>query len=191
MQVAIYARVSTDRGEQNPMVQVDALRPWLEAAGHEVAHVLVDECSGSKDSRPALDRLTTMIEAGEVKAIAVVKLDRLSRSLLHLVNYGARLRELGVDLMVRDQNIDTSTPQGRLLFGMLGVIAEFERDLIIERTRAGMDHARRAGKHVGRPRRGDLDPSQARLAVEREGSVAAAARALGVPRTTLRAVMAR
>lgn len=194
MRAAIYARVSTDRGEQDPQVQVGALRPWLEANGHEVAAIYEDRVSGAKSERPGLGALERAIEAGEVDAVAVVKLDRLARSVNHLTAFSQFLSEHGADLIVKDQAIDTTTPAGKLLFHVLGAVAEFERDLIAERTRAGLAHAKangtRTGRPIGRPR-AEVDVARAWREVARLGSKAAAARALGVPRRTLSDALAR
>lgn len=191
MRVAIYARVSTDRGEQDPMVQVEALRLYLAARGDEVVAEFVDHVSGARAQRPALGELLHRMD--EFDAVAVVKLDRLARSVKHLIQLAGDLEANGVDLIVKDQAIDTSTPVGKLMFHVLGAIAEFERDLIRERTKAGIGARNgfsRRGKRLGRPRR--LDDMQAVYrAVKRCGSVSKAARELGVPRETLRDALAR
>ncbi len=149
--LALYARVSTT--EQHPEAQLHALRDYVSRRGLEVAREYVDHgISGAKDRRPALDQLLADARRRSFDALVVVKLDRLARSVRHLTALVAELEALGVDLVVLDQGIDTSTPSGRLLFHVLGSIAEFERDLIRERTRAGVAAARRRGKHVGRPR---------------------------------------
>jgi len=112
--------------------------------------------------------------------VAVVKFDRLARSTRHLVTLVAELEALGVDLVVLDQNIDTTTPAGRLLFHMLAAIAEFERGLIRERVIAGVSRARALGKQLGRPRVHQIDVVQA-LALRAEGrSLRAVARELHV-----------
>ncbi len=118
-------------------------------------------------------------------AVAAVKLDRIARSTRHLTALAAELEAVGVDLVVTDQAIDTSTPSGRLLFNVLGAIAEFERDLICERTSAGMRAARRRGKHVGRPKV-EVDRLALRQGVQSGGSVSELARKLGVSRATIR-----
>ncbi len=151
--VALYARVSTT--DQHTDAQVAALREYAAARGLEVEQecVYVDAgVSGAKDRRPALDRMLADARRRRFDAVACTKLDRLARSVRHLLNLGAELESLGVDLIVLDQALDTSTPSGRLLFALLGAIAEFERDLIRERTRAGLAAARRRGRHPGRPR---------------------------------------
>ena len=107
--------------------------------------------SGARDRLPALDGLMGAVRRREVDAVVCVELDRLARSVRHLTALAAELEPLGVDLVVLDQSIDTGTPSGRLLFHVLGAIAEFERDLIRERTRAGLAAARRRGRHPGRP----------------------------------------
>ena len=149
--IALYARVSTT--DQHPEIQLNALRTYAEARSLEVAEVYVDVgVSGAKAKRPALDRLRADAMRRHFDIVAVVKLDRLARSVHHLTTLGQEFEALGVDLVVLDQAIDTTTPSGKLLFHVLGSIAEFERDLIRERTRAGLAAAKRRGKTLGRPR---------------------------------------
>jgi len=151
MRAALYARVSTSDQTLDP--QLDALGAYAEARGLEVAEVYADEdVSGAKDRRPALDRLLADARRRRFDAVACVKLDRLARSVRHLTALAAEFDALGVGLVVLDQAIDTTTPAGRLLFHTLAAVAEFERDLIRERTRAGLAAARRRGKRLGRPR---------------------------------------
>jgi len=151
MRIALYARVSTL--DQHPEIQVHALEQYATARGLEVVETYVDRRqSGAKASRPALDRLLADARRRRFDAIACVKLDRLARSVHHLTTMAGELAALGVDLVVLDQGIDTTTPAGLLLFHVIGSIAEFERDLIRERTRAGLAAAKRRGKRLGRPR---------------------------------------
>ena len=148
---ALYARVST--ADQRSDGQLYALRAHSEARGFEVVAELVDNgVSGTKANRPALDELLAAAKRRDIDVVVCTKLDRLARSVRHLVNLTGELEALGVDLIVLDQGLDTSTPAGRLLFHVLGAIAEFEGDLIRERTRAGLSAARRRGKMIGRPR---------------------------------------
>ena len=187
MRVALYARCST--AEQTVAPQLDTLRGYATARRLEVVEEYVDHgISGSKDRRPALDELMAKAKGRSFDAVAVVKLDRLARSMRHLTQLAAELEALGVDLIVTDQGIDTSTPAGRLLFNVLAAIGEFELDLIRERTRAGLRAAKRRGRRLGRPRiHIPLGRAQAMLS---EGqSVAAVARALGVSRGTLQRVL--
>ena len=189
--IALYARVST--ADQHPAAQLDRLRDYAAARGLEVAEEYTDQgVSGAKDRRPALDRLVADARRRHFDAIACVKLDRLARSVRHLTAVAADFDALGVDLIVVDQAIDTSTPSGRLLFNVLGSIAEFERDLIRERTIAGLAAARRRGRTPGRPPA--LDPrSRARaLRLRRSGhSIRAIARQLGVGHSTVARVVAK
>lgn len=138
-----YARVSTG-GQQ--------LEPQLARLLLECERVYVDRASGAKgrDQRPGLGRLLDFARGGDV--VVAVKLDRIARSLRELVNISADLEARGVGLRMIDQPIDTTTPSGRLLFAIVGAIAEFERSLIIERTNDGLATARAAGRTGGRPK---------------------------------------
>ena len=150
MRVGLYARVSTK--DQTPDPQLDALRQYAQARSLEVQGEYVDHgVSGAKARRPALDEVVAAARKRQIDALAVVKLDRLARSVRHLTELGSELETLGVDLIVLDQGIDTTTPAGKLLFHVLGSIAEFERDLIRERTQAGIHAARKRGVRMGRP----------------------------------------
>lgn len=137
-----YARVSTE--EQTVALQVDALR----AAG--CARIFQDEAiSGATRDRPGLAEALAVAADGDV--LVVWKLDRLGRSLPHLIKLMQELDGLGVGFQSLSENIDTATAGGKLFFHMMGALAEFERDLISERTKAGMKAAKMRGKHVGRP----------------------------------------
>ena len=148
--IALYARVST--ADQHAEVQLADLRAYAKRRGLHALEYVDEGVSGARDRRPALDALLDAVRRRETSAVVVTKLDRLARSVRHLTALAAELEALGVDLVVLDQSIDTGTPTGRLLFHVLGAIAEFERDLIRERTRAGLAAARRRGRHPGRPR---------------------------------------
>jgi DNA invertase Pin-like site-specific DNA recombinase len=188
MRVAIYARVS--REDQRLEVQTEALESWLRATGHEPVVRYVDKVSGATRSRHELDSMMEAVvrdrsqRPGEFEAIAIVKLDRLARSTQHLLELASTLEASGVDLMVKDQAIDTSTPAGKLMFHILGAVAEFERDLISERTKAGLEAARKRGAKIGRPRR-ELDLEAAGKMLDIGETVSEIARKFGVPRTTL------
>lgn len=138
-----YARVST--GVQNPDHQSDALR--RAGVADEIIHV--DYASGAKASRPQLDLVLRLLRDGD--QLAITRLDRLGRSVLHLVGLGAQLREKGVGLKVLEQGIDTATAEGRAMFGMLSVLAELQRELIVANTRDGLAAARARGRKGGRP----------------------------------------
>jgi DNA invertase Pin-like site-specific DNA recombinase len=169
------------------------LRNYASARGLEVVQEFVDHgISGSKDRRPALDEMLAKAKRRSFDAIAVVKLDRLARSTRHLTQLAAELEALGVDLIVVDQGIDTSTPAGRLLFNVLAAIGEFELDLIRERVAAGIRAARKRGVRFGRP--ASLDDEQ-RVRVRRlrasGSSIRAIARMVGVSRSVVARELSR
>ena len=149
-----YGRVSTT--DQS----LDAQRDALQAAGCD--QVLVDRASGKLASRPELDKALLIAREGD--QLVVTKLDRLGRSLEHLIVLSNELQARGVDLVVIDQGIDTSTAVGRMFFQILGAIAEFEHTLMAERTRDGLAAARARGRTGGQ--RPKLSPRQARIAQE-------------------------
>jgi putative DNA-invertase from lambdoid prophage Rac len=156
---AIYARVSTSDQTTDP--QVSALRTAAEGMGFGVPvdRIYKDEgVSGSNHDRPAFLALRSAVEKREVSAVFVTKLDRLGRSVRGLLEFYDLAEAAGVRIIVTDQGIDTGTPAGRLTRTILAGMAEFERDLIVERTQARMDAIKsgmptRSGKPVGRPRR--------------------------------------
>ena len=150
--VALYARVSTLNG-QNPEMQLSELREYAARRGWTVSGEYVDHgVSGSKESRPELNRLTADAHRRAFDAVLVWKIDRYGRSLKHLVNALADLSAYGVAFVSFRDNLDLSTPSGRLMFQIIGAMAEFERSLIQERVRAGLRNARAKGKKFGRPR---------------------------------------
>ena len=116
--------------------------------------------SGAKNDRPALDQMLSDMRRRRFDIVVVWKLDRLARSLKQLLTIGEECRSLGVDLVSLRQNIDTTLPAGRLTFQILGAVAEFERELLRERVKAGMAQARRTGKHVGRPALRKFQPAE-------------------------------
>jgi DNA invertase Pin-like site-specific DNA recombinase len=158
MRVALYARVSTLNG-QHPEMQLADLREYASRRRWEIAGEYVDEgVSGSKESRPELNRLVDDSRRRQFDIVLVWKIDRFGRSLKHLVNALADLDAYGVTFASLKENLDLSTPSGRLMFQIIGAMAEFERALIQERVRAGLQNARRNGKQLGRPSRVvDLD----------------------------------
>jgi len=149
--VAVYARVSTLLG-QSPEMQLVELREYAARRGWHVIGEYVDRASGIKESRPALNRLMTDARRRKFDMIVVWKVDRFGRSLKHLVNALAELESLGVAFVSLRDNLDLSTPAGRLMFQIIAAMAEFERALIQERVRAGLRNARKNGKKLGRPR---------------------------------------
>jgi DNA invertase Pin-like site-specific DNA recombinase len=152
MRVALYARVSTTNG-QHPEMQLSELREYAGRRGWEVAGEYVDEgVSGSKESRPALNRLMADAHRRRFAALLVWKVDRFGRSLRHLVNALADLDAYGITFVSLRDNLDLGTPSGRLMFQVVSAMAEFERALTQERVRAGLRLAQSKGKKLGRPR---------------------------------------
>lgn len=151
IRAALYARCSTlDKG-QDPELQLVPLREYCQRRGFAIAGEYVDNgVSGIKDHRPQLDRLLEAARKRQVDLIVVWKLDRFGRSLKQLVTALDELSSLGVGFISYQDNLDLTTPQGRLMFHIIGAMAEFERELIRERVRAGIDNARRKGKRIGR-----------------------------------------
>ncbi len=190
MRVVVYARCST--AEQSVSLQLDDLREYAKARGFEIVAEYVDEgVSGAKEKRPALDRLLADAHRRRFDAVLAWKLDRVGRSLSHLIRLVETLDSLSVDLVsLNDPGLDTTTPHGRLVFSIMGAVAEFERSLIQERTKAGVAAARRRGKRLGRPR-AYVPVERARSLIDRGLSVLAAAKELGVPRSTLADALAR
>jgi DNA invertase Pin-like site-specific DNA recombinase len=172
-----YARVSTD--DQNPALQIDALK----AAGCE--KVFKDAgLSGVAIKRPQLQRCLKSLETGDV--LVVWRLDRLGRSLSHLIQTTSDLAERGIGFRSLSEAIDTTSAQGKLLLHVLGALAEFERSLIIERTRAGVQAAKKRGVKLGRkPSLSEQQIARARKMVEDGEPVPEVADLLGVNRATI------
>jgi DNA invertase Pin-like site-specific DNA recombinase len=151
--VALYARVSTDG--QTTENQLQELRKVAKRNGWEVAKEYVDHgISGAKgrDQRPAYDEMLKAVTRKEIDVVMSWSVDRLGRSLQHLIGFLDELQTKKVDLYLHQQGIDTGTPAGKMLFQMLGVFAEFERAMIRERINAGLARARIQGKILGRPK---------------------------------------
>jgi DNA invertase Pin-like site-specific DNA recombinase len=139
-------------GDQSVEPQLLQLRQYTEARGLDIAEEYLDEgVSGRKARRPALDRLLADAHRHQFDVVAVAKLDRLGRSLHPLLGVLGELEALGIDFVSIDDSIDTRTAAGRLFMQMRGAFAEYERALIVERTKAGLEAARRRGKRLGRP----------------------------------------
>ncbi len=150
--VALYIRVSTD--EQTTDNQRRELEGVAKRSGWKIVDIYEDNgISGAngREKRPALDKLLKDAARREFDMIAAWSVDRLGRSLQHLVGLLEELQALGVDLYLHQQGLDTSTPSGRAMFQMCGVFAEFERAMLVERTKAGLARARAKGMRLGRP----------------------------------------
>lgn len=146
---AIYARVSTRA--QQPRTQLRELKAYAKRRGFAVEYELIDIESGAKPDRPKLAELLDLARKRKVDVVLVWKFDRFARSTKQLITALEEFRELGIDFISYTENIDTSTPAGKVLFTVISAFAEFERDLIRERVRAGLDRARAEGTRLGRP----------------------------------------
>lgn len=189
---AIYARVSTDH--QTTENQLNELRAVAQRMGWEVVAEYVDHgVSGAKgrDQRPQFDAMLAAVTRREVDVIVAWSVDRLGRSLQHLVSFLDEIHGKRVDLYLHQQGIDTTTPAGKALFQMCGVFAEFERSMIQERVKAGLKRARAAGKTLGRPTVGPAVEANVRaLRVQGKG-MNAIARAVGCGVGTVQRIVAQ
>jgi DNA invertase Pin-like site-specific DNA recombinase len=183
--VALYARVSTDG--QTVENQLDELREVAGRHGWDIAHVFADRgISGTKgrDERPAFNGLLEAIARKEVDMVAAWSVDRLGRSLQHLIPFLADLQAKGIGLFLLRQGLDTTTPSGRAMFQMLGVFAEFEAAMIRERVRAGVARAKRkgtkSGRPIGRPRLSPDKEAQVRAALASGSGILKVAKEIGV-----------
>ena len=149
---AIYARVSTTNHGQDVSVQTRELRQFAEARGWNIAGEYLDEgISGTKDRRPALDKLMSDAHKRKFDVVVCWRFDRFARSVSHLLRALENFNALGIAFVSLSENVDTTTPAGKMIFTVLGAVAELERSLIVERVRAGMRNARAKGKRIGRP----------------------------------------
>ena len=176
--VAIYARVSTD--EQSPDAQLRDLREYVRLRGWEQVEEFIDVGeSGAKDARPAWSELLTKLRQRKINVLAVSAIDRIGRSLAHLVRILSEVGELNVTLISLRESFDLSTAQGRMLAGLFSVLADYELSLIKERTKAGMRSARAKGKQIG-PKKNFFDVKKATELRDRGLGQIKIARALGI-----------
>jgi DNA invertase Pin-like site-specific DNA recombinase len=175
-----YVRISTSDDRQSTDLQRDA----LQSAGVDERNIHEDKASGARGDRPGLKLCLEFLCAGDV--LVVWKLDRLGRSLSHLIEIVRGLRARGVGFRSLTESIDTTTAMGEFLFHVFGALAQYERSLIRERVLAGLEAAKRRGRVGGRPRKLDEDRVDAARSLMTNGmTVSAAARTMGVPRSTL------
>jgi len=188
--IALYARVSTVGKQQDPEMQLREMREYASRRGWIIVQEYVDRgVSGTKEKRPQLDAMMLATKQRRVDAVLVWKLDRFARSLKHLVNALAEFDALGVSFISLRDNLDLTTPSGRLMFQIIGAMAEFERSLIVERVKAGLHNPDRPGfsskgNRLGRPR---VIVPQAKIErLKLEGlSLRAIAKQIGVSKTTV------
>jgi DNA invertase Pin-like site-specific DNA recombinase len=186
MKAALYARVSKQNGHQDPEVQLRELREHCQRKGWEIFHEYVDHgISGSKESRPQLNQL--MADAAEKKfdVVIVWKFDRFARSAQHLLKALETFNIQGISFVSLTEGIDTSTPVGKMVFTVLGAVAEMERSLIIERVKAGLRKAKATGTRSGLPigaARSEVSNEEIFSRVKAGESVSAVATSLGISR---------
>ena len=150
MRVGLYTRVST--GDQSTAMQTDELKAYCVRRNWTIFREYTDTASGSKESREGLNQLLADARKRKFDVALVFRYDRFARSLRQLVNSLAEFDSLGINFVSLHEGVDTSTPNGKLVFGIFASIAEFERSLIVARTKSGIESARRRGKIIGRPR---------------------------------------
>jgi DNA invertase Pin-like site-specific DNA recombinase len=156
MKVALYTRVSTN--DQSVDMQLSELKRYCEQRGLDIYKEYSDEgISGTKDRRPALDELMEDAQKRKFDAVLCWRFDRFARSTKHLLTALEEFHHLGIDFISYQENIDTSSPLGKAVFTIVSAIAELERNIIIERVRAGIRRAKENGKRLGRPKRLNLN----------------------------------
>src|SRR5271169_656838 len=185
--VALYARVSTL--DQSCAMQLDDLRRYAARFGQSYEYVDVG-VSGAQRRRPQLDALMKDARKRLFDVVLVWKFDRFARSVKHLVDSLEEFTALNIDFISYTEGIDTTTPSGELLFHVMGAVAQFERDLIAERVRAGIAHARALGKRIGRPP-AVVDTAEVATLRKQGMSLRAVARALDIPVSRVRRALSR
>jgi DNA invertase Pin-like site-specific DNA recombinase len=184
MKVALYARVSTDA--QDPEVQLVALRAHVAHRGWEIVEEFTDRgFSGTKERRPALDRLMRAAWDRQFHAVLVWRFDRFARSVKHLVTALESFRSMKVDFISLQEQFDTAMPIGQAMFTIIGAMAQLERDIIRERVTAGLERAKARGQKLGRPS-ARVDIATARTLKGDGLSLGEIARRLHCSRSTLR-----
>ena len=164
---AIYARVSTANNGQDPLVQTREMKDYCPRRGWTIVDEYVDVgISGTKEKRPELDRLMADAHRRRFDAVVVWRFDRFARSVSHLLRALETFQALGIEFVSLSERLDTSTPTGKMVFTVLGAVAELERSLIVERVRAGMRNARAKGKRIGRPPRTQLSTEDRKAIAE-------------------------
>jgi DNA invertase Pin-like site-specific DNA recombinase len=189
--VGLYLRVST-AGQTVENQRQDLMRVAEQRGWHVVGEYVDHGISGSKgrDERPAFKKLTKDAAAGRLDMVAAWSIDRIGRSLQHLVEFMEELKHQGVGLYLHQQNVDSSTAAGKAMLSMCGVFAEFERSIIVERINAGLARARSEGKQLGRPRVDDGTESEIRKMLAKGTGKLKIARTLSVGVSTVQRVAA-
>jgi DNA invertase Pin-like site-specific DNA recombinase len=166
IRAAIYARVSTANNGQDPRVQTRELGEFCERRGWTLTEYVDIGISGTKEKRHALDRLMADAHKRRFDVVVVWRFDRFARSVSHLLRALETFQALGIEFVSLSEQMDTSTPTGKMVFTVLGAVAELERSLIVERVKAGLRNARAKGKQIGRPPRTQLSPEDRKSIAE-------------------------
>ncbi len=188
--VGIYARVSTNNNGQNPETQLLPLREHCRARKLRFIEYVDEGVSGAKEKRPALDRLMADARAGLLSTVLVWRFDRFARSVTHLHKALNEFSRLGVHFVSLTENVDTGTPAGKLVFTMLGAVAEMERAITIERIKAGLVRAKKQGRKLGgwRAKRLDGKPRGYRKPLPPDAVLLAQVRRLRGKKLSLRSI---
>jgi len=185
--VALYARVST--ADQSTDSQLLDLRRYVSERSWDIFNEFVDEgISGTKDSRPALNELMNDAKKRRFDVVLVWRFDRFARSTKHLILALEEFKNLGIDFVSYQENIDTSSPLGSAIFTIISAVAQLERDIIAERVKAGLRRAKENGKRLGRPRVG-VDPKRISTLRSRGLSLRSIAQKTGISRTTVSEIL--
>ena len=180
--VSIYARISTSDKGQDLETQLLPLREFATARGWQIHEIYTEVMSGSKESRPSLDKLMQDARRRKFDVVLVYRFDRFARSTKQLINSLELFSSLGIDFVSYQEAVDSSTPAGKVMFTMISAFAEFERAIIAERVRSGLERARAQGKRLGRPK--VYVDSEAILRLRLQGlSIRAIAGELGISKT--------
>ena len=188
MRAALYARVST-HDQQTLDLQTEAMRSYLRDRGWDLTRQVKDVGSGAKD-RPGRESLLKAARRRELDVVVVWRLDRWGRSVADLMATLRELTELGVGFVSLTEALDLTTPSGRAMAGMLAIFAEFEREILRERVRAGIAQARKEGRPHGRPRTASLKADEVCRLKAEGSSHSEIARRLGIGRTSVRRALA-
>lgn len=185
MKVALYCRVSTEDKGQDTGVQKKILAELAESRGYEIVSVYEDHASGKDPNRPQFKEMMAAARKHRFDAVMAVRIDRIMRSVTHLNNILQELKEYNVQLIFTDMNLDLSNPSNKLIFNIVGAIAEWERQIISTRTKEGLAFAKKKGKVLGRNRRDDIPLSDI-LRMRSEGvGWGTISKTLGIPQSTI------
>jgi DNA invertase Pin-like site-specific DNA recombinase len=185
MRAAIYARVSTTNNGQDPRVQTREIAEFCERRGWSLVEYVDVGISGTKEKRPALDQLMADAHRRKFDVVVVWRFDRFARSVSHLLRALETFQALGIEFVSLSEQMDTSTPTGKMVFTVLGAVAELERSLIVERVKAGLRNARAKGKRLGRPKK-IVDAARIARLRAQGASWRTIARSLGISARTAR-----